>query len=39
MIPLVGTGKELDILKALVDRTAEAVFAEKGRRLDYLSAR
>ncbi len=35
MIPLVATGKELEILKALVDRTAEAVFAEKGRRLDY----
>ena len=35
MIPLVATGKELEILKTLVDRTAEAVFAEKGRRLDY----
>ncbi|MDP9057240.1 MAG: pyruvate, phosphate dikinase [Pseudomonadota bacterium] len=35
MIPLVATGKELEILKALVDRTAEAVFKEKGRRLDY----
>jgi pyruvate,orthophosphate dikinase len=35
MIPLVATGRELEILKALVDRTAEAVFAEKGRRLDY----
>ncbi len=35
MIPLVATGKELEILKALVDRTAEAVFTEKGRRLDY----
>ena len=35
MIPLVATRKELEILKALVDRTAEAVFAEKGRRLAY----
>ncbi|MCZ8172047.1 MAG: pyruvate, phosphate dikinase, partial [Brevundimonas sp.] len=34
MIPLVATRKELAILKALVDRTAEAVFAEQGRRLD-----
>ncbi|MEA3261873.1 MAG: pyruvate, phosphate dikinase [Pseudomonadota bacterium] len=36
MIPLVATRKELSILKALVDRTAEAVFAEQGRRIDYL---
>ena len=36
MIPLVGTRKELAILKQLVDRTAAAVFAEKGRTLDYL---
>ena len=36
MIPLVATRRELDILKALVDRVAEQVFAEKGRRLDYL---
>ncbi|HQV02787.1 MULTISPECIES: pyruvate, phosphate dikinase [unclassified Novosphingobium] len=35
MIPLVATRKELAILKALVDRTATAVFAEKGRTLDY----
>jgi pyruvate,orthophosphate dikinase len=35
MIPLVATRKELEILKALVDRTAEAVFVEKGRRLAY----
>ncbi|HEX7750864.1 MAG TPA: pyruvate, phosphate dikinase [Novosphingobium sp.] len=35
MIPLVATRRELEILRALVDRTAEAVFAEKGRRLDY----
>jgi pyruvate,orthophosphate dikinase len=36
MIPLVATRKELAILKALVDRTAEAVFAEQGRRIEYL---
>ncbi len=36
MIPLVATRKELAILKALVERTAEAVFAEQGRRVDYL---
>ena len=36
MIPLVGTKKELSILKALVDRTAATVFAEKGRTLDYM---
>jgi len=36
MIPLVATQKELAILKALVDRVAEEVFAEKGTRLDYL---
>jgi pyruvate,orthophosphate dikinase len=36
MIPLVGTRKELAILKVLVDQTAAQVFAEKGRTLDYL---
>ena len=36
MIPLVATKRELQILRALVDRAAEAVFAEKGRRLEYL---
>ncbi|MEY4671187.1 MAG: hypothetical protein RLZZ415_1066, partial [Pseudomonadota bacterium] len=36
MIPLVATRKELAILKALVERTAEEVFAEQGRRVDYL---
>ena len=35
MIPLVATRKELEILKALVVRTATAVFAEKGRALSY----
>ena len=36
MIPLVGTRKELDILKAVVDSEAAAVFAETGTTLDYL---
>ncbi|MFM9936070.1 MAG: pyruvate, phosphate dikinase [Novosphingobium sp.] len=36
MIPLVATRKDLEILRALVDRAAQAVFAEKGRRLEYL---
>ncbi len=36
MIPLVATKRELAILRALVDRVAEAVFAEIGTRVDYL---
>src|SRR5690606_38888819 len=36
MVPLVGTRKELAVLKALVDETASKVFADKGRTLDYL---
>src|SRR5690606_3697899 len=36
MIPLVGTRKELAILKTLVEETAAMVFEEKGRALDYL---
>lgn len=36
MIPLVGTARELELTKALVVKAAEAVFAEKGRRIDYL---
>ncbi len=36
MIPLVATHRELEILKRVVDRTAEAVFAEAGMTLDYL---
>lgn len=36
MIPLVATRAELDLMKAVVDRAAEAVFAEKGLRVDYL---
>jgi pyruvate,orthophosphate dikinase len=36
MIPLVATRAELAILRKLVDETAQAVFAEQGRTLDYL---
>ncbi|MEM9571667.1 MAG: pyruvate, phosphate dikinase [Pseudomonadota bacterium] len=36
MIPLVGTRKELDILKTVVDDSAAAVFAETGTTLSYL---
>ncbi|OAN58808.1 pyruvate, phosphate dikinase [Sphingomonas sp. TDK1] len=36
MIPLVATKRELELMKAVVDKAAQAVFAEKGRTLDYL---
>ncbi len=36
MIPLVATKRELDLMKEVVDRTAEAVFAEQGKRIVYL---
>ncbi|WP_085810468.1 pyruvate, phosphate dikinase [Sphingomonas sp. TZW2008] len=36
MIPLVATKRELELMKAVVDRTAKAVFEERGRTLDYL---
>ncbi|MEL7728462.1 pyruvate, phosphate dikinase [Citromicrobium bathyomarinum] len=36
MIPLVATRRELEILRALVDRVAEEVFAETGTRVEYL---
>ncbi len=36
MVPLVATRAELAIIKALVEKTAEAVFAEAGARIDYL---
>jgi len=36
MIPLVATRRELEILRALVDRVAEEVFASVGHRVDYL---
>ncbi len=36
MIPLVATKRELELMKDVVDRTAQAVFAETGKRVDYL---
>ncbi|GIX06967.1 MAG: pyruvate, phosphate dikinase [Candidatus Poribacteria bacterium] len=36
MIPLVGTRKELQLQREIVDRVAEEVFQEKGRRVEYL---
>jgi pyruvate,orthophosphate dikinase len=36
MIPLVATAKELELMKAIVDRVAAEVFAEKGATVDYL---
>jgi pyruvate,orthophosphate dikinase len=36
MIPLVATRKELALMKAVVDAAADAVFAEQGKRIDYL---
>ncbi len=35
MIPLVATKKELEITRAQVDRVAEAVFTETGKRIEY----
>ncbi|WP_419825851.1 pyruvate, phosphate dikinase [Sphingomonas sp.] len=36
MVPLVATARELELMKAVIDEAARAVFAEKGRTLDYL---
>ncbi len=36
MVPLIGTVKELEMQKAIIDETAEKVFEEKGARIDYL---
>jgi pyruvate,orthophosphate dikinase len=36
MIPLVATRRELEILKALVDRVASQVFTERGDSVEYL---
>ena len=36
MVPLVGTKRELELMKDVIDRTAEAVFAEQGKRIVYL---
>ena len=36
MIPLVATRRELELMKAVVDKAAQAVFADKGRTIVYL---
>jgi pyruvate, orthophosphate dikinase len=36
MIPLIGTKKELDILKAVIDRVAGEVMTSSGRKIEYL---
>lgn len=36
MIPLVATKRELELMKAVVDAAAKAVFADKGREIEYL---
>ncbi len=36
MIPLVATKRELELMKEVVDKAAEAVFEEQGKRVDYL---
>jgi len=36
MVPLVGTARELEITKAVIDAEAQAVFAEQGHILNYL---
>jgi len=36
MIPLVATKRELELMKTIVDKTAQAVFAERGASVDYL---
>ena len=35
-VPLTGSKKELDIVKNIIDTTAEKVFAEKGKRIHYI---
>src|SRR3546814_19857899 len=34
MVPLAATRREFDLMKAVVDAAAKAVFAEKGREID-----
>ncbi|WP_267382473.1 MULTISPECIES: pyruvate, phosphate dikinase [unclassified Sphingomonas] len=36
MIPLVATRRELELMKAVVDKAAQAVFAERGTTIQYL---
>ena len=35
-VPLIGSKKELDICKNIIDTTAQKVFDEKGKKIDYL---
>ena len=35
-VPLTGSKKELDIVKNIIDTTAETVFAEKGKKVHYI---
>jgi len=37
MVPLVGDRKELDFVKERIDATAQAVFEEKGKKVNYLT--
>ena len=34
-VPLIGSKKELDIVKNIIDTTAQAIFAEKGKSIEY----
>ena len=36
MIPLVATKRELELMKEIVDKTAKAVFAERGTSVEYM---
>lgn len=36
MVPLIGTVKELEMQKAIIDATAQKVFEEKGAKIDYM---
>jgi pyruvate,orthophosphate dikinase len=36
MVPLVATKRELELMKAVIDKAAKAVFAERGVTLEYL---
>jgi len=36
MIPLVATRRELELMKAVVEKAASAVFADKGKTIEYL---
>jgi len=34
-VPLIGSKKELDIVKSIIDTTAKKIFAEKGKSIEY----